>query len=113
MKDAPEEPISLGMVDQDTYLDSYYLALVRARLAKEWDEPRMGNVMTKSSVHFVIHRDGSVTAVEIREGSGSGVYDRSVLGAVKAVSSFPPLPESYAEEELGITVLFQTMGESR
>jgi hypothetical protein len=26
---------------------------------------------------------------------------------------FPPLPESYAEDELGITVLFQTMGESR
>jgi protein TonB len=113
VKDAPEEPVSLGMVDQKNFRHSYYLELIRARLAKEWNEPRTDARVTKVSVHFVIRKDGTVTAVEIREASGSGVYDRAALAAVRGVDRFPPLPESYAGDEIGITVVFQTMLEGR
>ena len=113
VKDAPEEPVSLGMVDQKNFRHSYYLELIRARLAKEWNEPRTDAKVTKASVHFVIRRDGTVASVEIREASGSGVYDRAALGAVRGVDRFPPLPESYAGDEIGITVVFQTMWEGR
>jgi len=106
--EAPEDPVSLGMVDQKDFRDSYYLLLVRRKLAESWSAPTGGAGLLKTSIHFVIRRDGTIIDPEVNGSSSDRVYDRAALGAVVNAGAMPPLPQSYDGDEIGITVVFQT-----
>lgn len=112
-KATPEEtvdqPVSLGTVDQKDFKHDYYLELLRGILARAWNPPNQGEGLMKTSLHFVILRDGTIVNPEITSASGWSLYDRSAMGAVLSVKRLPPLPEAYAGEQLGLTVNFQRM----
>jgi TonB family protein len=110
-EDLPDEPVSLGRVDQKDFKHNYYLQMVRARLAREWRRPDTGRGLIKTAVHFIIQRDGTVVQPFVEEPSGNSLYDRAALGAVISVEKLPPLPEAYSGDQLGITVVFQTQAE--
>jgi protein TonB len=104
-----EEPVSLGQVDQRDFTQDWYLQLIKARLARAWDPPSGGEGMMQASLHFIIRGDGSIGEPEVRSSSGWTLYDRSTLRAVMSVKKFPPLPESYSGDQLGLTVNFKRM----
>lgn len=110
--DVPEEPVSMGDVDQRDFKHDYYLQQLRRILARAWDPPVGGTGIVRTSVHFVIHRDGTVVTPEVTAPSGWRLYDRSALGAVLSVKKLPPLPEAYKGDQLGLTVNFQRMGDT-
>jgi protein TonB len=61
----------------------------------------------RSEVVFVIRRDGSVLAPQIRVRSGSMAFDLEALGAIEAAGragAFGPLPDGWADDAL--TVIF-------
>jgi protein TonB len=99
------------MVDQRDFRHDYYLDLVRGILARAWQSPRGNTQLVQSHVHFVILKDGTAIDPETRQGSGWAAYDRAALGAVLRAGKFPPLPEAYSGDRLGITVVFQRPGE--
>ena len=107
--ETPPEPVAVGMVDQKDFKHNYYLDRVRALIAQNWKAPASQAGLSEALVHFVIHRDGTFEAVEVRKSSGQGFYDRAAMRAVTSVSRFPPLPQSYSGSELGITVMFNTV----
>jgi TonB family protein len=109
VKEAPqaEDPVSLGVVDQPDFKQDSYLQLLRRLLARQWDPPGGGDGFTQASVHLVIKKDGTIVDPEVRNSSGWSLYDRSTLRAVLAVKKFPPLPEAYSGDELGLTVNFR------
>ncbi len=110
--DTPEEPVSLGMVDQKDFREDFYLELVRGILARAWDRPRVGKGVVRTTVHFVIRRDGTVVQPYVMEPSGIALYDRAAMAAVDRVKDrLPPLPESYSGDQIGLSVVFQSMGE--
>jgi outer membrane biosynthesis protein TonB len=108
---APEDPVSLGMVDQRDFKHDYYLELLRGILARAWDPPRGGTGVIQTSLHFIIQRDGSILDPKVTVTSGWNLYDRSAMGAVLGVKKLPPLPEAYSGDQLGLTVNFQRMGD--
>ena len=58
---------------------------------------------------FIIHRDGSVTGINIVKRSGVFAFDLEAHGAVEAAAStkaFGPLPEGYSEPSLPVTFSF-------
>jgi protein TonB len=106
-----DRPVSLGQVDQEGFRHDYYLELLRTILARSWDPPLGGEGILTASVHFVIQRDGTITAPEIVGSSGWSLYDRSALGAVLTARKLPPLPEGYDGDHIGLTVNFQRVGD--
>jgi TonB family protein len=101
-----ENPVSVG-VDQPDFKQDSYLNTLRRILARAWEPPGGGDGITQASVHLVIKKDGTVVDPEVRSSSGWSLYDRSTLRAVLTVKKFPPLPESYSGNELGLTVNFR------
>jgi len=61
-----------------------------------------------SVVTFVIHRDGRIDGIELRNSSGSSVLDRAARAAVMDVAAkrVAPLPAEYGEERLVIHLRF-------
>jgi protein TonB len=111
LPNVPEEPVSLGDVDQHDFKHDYYLEIVRARLAQAWEPPRGGTGVVVVTVHFRIQRDGVIVDPEIVNPSGWSLYDRAGLGALHRVRTLPPLPEAYSGDHLGLTVNFRKMGD--
>jgi protein TonB len=109
--DAPEGPVSLGAVDQTDFKHDYYLQIVMSRLAQAWVRPPGGQGVTRATIHFIIRRDGSIVQPFLQEPSGWALYDRSVDRAVHEVRQLPPLPEAYAGDQLGVTAVFQRIGD--
>ncbi len=109
--EAPEGPVSLGAVDQPDFKHDYYLQIVMNRLAQAWVRPPGGQGVTRATIHFIIRRDGSIVQPFLQEPSGWALYDRSVDRAVHEVRQLPPLPEAYAGDQLGVTAVFQRIGD--
>lgn len=107
----PDGPVSLGMVDQPNFRHDYYLQIVMSRLAQAWVRPPGGQGVTRATIHFIIRRDGSIVQPFLQEPSGWALYDRSVDRAVQEVRQLPPLPEAYAGDQLGVTAVFQRIGD--
>ena len=91
--------------DNPNFRHSYFVDRLTAMLAAEWQRPAIGGELAVL-VHFTIRRDGAVTGVEIVESSGYSSYDLAALRAVQQAAPFPPLPQSYAQSDLGVTVEF-------
>jgi TonB family protein len=58
------------------------------------------------TVHFVIHRDGRITDIEILSPSGIPAYDNAATLALEASSPLPPLPDDFPRESDGVTGRF-------
>ncbi len=109
--DTPEEPVSLGMVDQRDFRDDSYLARVRQMLAAHW-EKQEGSEELRTTVHFIIEKDGTIVQPFILEPSGSSLYDRQAMGVVLDTKRLPPIPEAYSGDHLGLSVTFRKTGVS-
>lgn len=58
------------------------------------------------TVHFVIHRDGRISDIEVLSSSGIPAYDSAAVLALEASSPLPPLPETFPGESDGVTGRF-------
>ena len=110
---APAGPAGLtGEVAVDTgdFEFTYYLLLVRNRVAENWSPPA-GLVLRGQPVHAVVHfrisRDGEVADVALETASGAEFFDRSALRAVTISDPLPPLPLGYTGADLGIHFGFE------
>ncbi len=74
----------------------YYFTILRAINEKWWVASEShASAYRRAMISVVIGRDGNVVKAEIRQGSGSYSYDKSLLKALEAASPFPPLPKQY------------------
>ena len=87
-----------------------YLGRVRQRISSFWSAPPVdaSGQAYVVIVQFRLHRDGSVTKVEIERSSGNEYYDlagkRAVLSAVPLPGFPPELTESYFDAHFTFTV---------
>ena len=91
--------------DNPNFKHSYYIDRLTAMLAGQWQRPALGGEII-ALVKFTIHKDGAVSDVHVVESSGYSSYDLAALRAVQQAAPFPPLPQSYARDSLGVTVEF-------
>ena len=80
---------------------AYYTNMVVKRIGQHWS---WGNKFgrLKSLIYFRIGRDGTVKDVAVKRTSGEDVFDQQAMRSVELSSPFPPLPEGYKEESLGV-----------
>jgi len=100
------------VVDSRDFEFTYYLMLVRNRIAQNWSPPAglAGGATVEAVAYFQIGRDGSVRGLRLEQPSGFDYFDRSVTRAVVLSDPLPPLPLGYTQPQLGVHFGFQWGG---
>ena len=106
---APGLAAAVGTDDAD-FAFSYYLTLVRNRVAENWTPPNglpAGGAAVRAVVFFRIGRDGSVSAIRLESASGAEFFDRSALRAIVLSNPMPALPDGWSSPTLGVHFGFE------
>jgi protein TonB len=85
-----------------------YLNNIVRQLALGWS-PRRTAAALVAELRFAIHRDGSVSAIEVVRRSGDRLYDLDAVGAVEAVGAtrgFGRLPAGWTDDVLVVSFTF-------
>jgi protein TonB len=98
---------TVGNVMMDPQLQAYLNTLMRL-LHQNFNPPSGTEIAkgTKSSVQFRISRSGEISEVVLRSSSGNSIWDRLAVRAVQ-ITKPPPLPPSYAAENLPLIFDFR------
>ncbi len=83
-----------------------YIDRMRVLVGGHWYRPQVP-AGTTATVRFVIDRDGTIRDATIETSSGSGLFDRSALTAIRDTQTLPPLPFGYAGTYLGVHLTFK------
>ena len=96
-------------VDAQDFAFTYYLMLVRNRIAQNWSPPAglTSASPVEAVVAFRIERDGAVAALRLESASAMEFFDRSALRAVMLSDPLPPLPLGFGGASLGVHFGFQ------
>ena len=89
---------------------TYYLQNIQDRISARWFQSLVDPGVSgsyRTTVHFRIFRNGSISDVDIKESSGLTSLDLSAKRAVVTAAPFPPLPPDYDEPYLGIILIFE------
>jgi protein TonB len=81
----------------------YAQAMVNA-IEDQWKNRRPGPTGV-ATISFTIHRDGSISNIEIAQSSGNAMLDIISRAAVRGIK-LPPLPREYTNETLTILLKF-------
>lgn len=101
---ASTQQATLGVEDPNfTY--GYYLDRIVGVISANWTRPSVGPEIKQSVLYFRIQRDGTIVELRLAETSGSEIFDEAAMRAVQASSPLPPLPKSYAKDQLGIHLI--------
>jgi TonB family protein len=89
---------------------TYYLQILTDKISAAWFtslvDPGVRGTHTVT-IFFKIQRDGRVTDLKVEEASEVRSLDLSALRAITTAAPFPPLPEEYDEDYLGIHLIFE------
>jgi TonB family protein len=109
--EAPPSPSEGVEVFSDTMGFDFgpYLVKVKQRVRANWMQLLPPSVYSPTwkqgtvSLEFAIHKDGEVSGMRIiRTGSGDVALDRAAWGSITASIPFPPLPEEFPGQILGL-----------
>lgn len=92
-------------LDTHDFAFTYYLVLVRNRIAANWAPPAgvaTGGRRVRTVVYFRVARGGELSGVRMEEASGLEFFDRSAIRAVMLSDPLPPLPLGFGGGDLGI-----------
>jgi outer membrane biosynthesis protein TonB len=95
---------------QDQTLLQFWINRVLANIASKWDPPSRppGSQEILAIVHFRVGRNGGIIVdPETRPSSGNRRYDDAAVRSILAGQPFPPLPQGYRGNTLGINLGFR------
>jgi protein TonB len=81
----------------------WYVDNINRKMSADWNKPEVDPRTPRGSrayVQFAIHRDGSVSNVQMNQNSGSQTLDRSCMRAAQRVDTFGALPAQYNQSTL-------------
>jgi protein TonB len=85
-----------------------YLQNVVSQVLRRWQRPEQSTPL-EAEVSFFVHRDGSVTGLQLIKHSGNYSFDLEALGAVEEAGrrkAFGDLPEGWASDVLFVRFYF-------
>jgi protein TonB len=91
-------------LDNPDFTYGYYVEQMLALIRAQWVRPPLGGGI-EAVLHFEIGRDGRIAEVRIERSSGYSSFDLAALRAVQSASPLPPLPQSYRQGSLGVTLI--------
>jgi outer membrane biosynthesis protein TonB len=99
-------------IDAKDFEFTYYLMLVRNRIAQNWAPPAGigAGQRVQAVAYFQIGRNGEVRGLKLESASGIEFFDRSVTRAVMLSDPLPPLPLGFSAPMLGVHFGFEWGG---
>ncbi len=103
------QPIALPSLSLETakFPFSYYVNIIRKKIVENWMWSQNYPGELKTVVYFKILRSGDIEDLKIKESSSNKLYDNLCLRAVELAKPFPPLPEGFKEDYLGVFFEFK------
>jgi periplasmic protein TonB len=102
-----------GAVGQTTVGDNnfaslypWYVDQINRTMQQNWNKGQVDSRTPKGAriyMVFTIHRDGSLSDLQLDQSSGSPTLDRSCLLAAQRVNSFGNLPAAYNQSTLKVS----------
>lgn len=80
------------------FMFAWYVEGINRKMAANWNRYEVDLQTPKGAkayIQFAIHRDGSVSNVQMEQSSGSSTLDNSCLRAAERVDTFGQLPSGY------------------
>jgi TonB family protein len=102
----PGQPANPLTLDQARFHFGYYTNIVIKSVNRNWQYSSEFESL-RSVIYFQIQRNGDLDKVEIEQSSGDPLFDQLALRAVKLSAPFPPLPEGYGDNYLGVHFEFK------
>jgi len=105
----PGDQPAMGSVSIDggNFPFASYISRMRQKIATTWEvPPGTEGVVRNAVVYFRVHRDGSVSDVNVEKSSGLQIFDRSCQRGVIEAAPMPPLPREYNEEFVAVHFTF-------
>jgi len=88
-------------VDTARFPYAYYTNQIVRKINRYWQwSNEFGKLRTV--IFFKISRDGSISGEAVKDSSGDSLFDDQALRAVTMASPFPPLPDGYPDNDLGV-----------
>jgi TonB family protein len=98
----------MGITTEGGRYPSYYLEAIISKIGENWFNPYAGkNIILKTTVFFLVRKDGEILQPKIEKSSGREDYDQYCLRAVLLTKRLPPIPEDMRVEELKIHLEFE------
>ena len=97
-------PFAGATVDNESFDYPYWFTQAFNKISSNFKRTVTldGNVVCV--VYFEVIRSGRVVKVEIKQSSGIPGVDRDCLAAIERSKPFPPLPDEFRDEIIGITI---------
>lgn len=99
--------ISSAQVDALGFGSPYYLSLVFGKIREVWENPVQTSSTLMTTIYFRILRDGSIMEAKVEKSSGIDLFDQSAMRAIISSAPYPPLPNEFTGEYLGIHLEFE------
>lgn len=99
--------ISSAQVDAYNFGSPYYLSLVFGKIRDTWENPVQSSSILVTTIYFRILKDGNIVETKVEKTSGIDLFDQSALRAIISSAPFPPLPNEFTGEYLGIHLEFE------
>ena len=99
--------ISSAQVDAYNFGSPYYLSLVFGKIRDTWENPLQSSSTLMTTIYFRILRDGNIVETKVEKTSGIDLFDQSAMRAIISSAPFPPLPNEFTGEYLGIHLEFE------
>jgi len=97
----PAQPATGVSLEAAKFAYTYYLNLIRQRIGKNWFWPSETG-KRKTIIYFRIFKDGGISEIKIKQSSEEEFFDIAARRAVEFSVPFPPLPEGFPDEYLGV-----------
>lgn len=95
------------MLENIKFPFSYYIKQVQNKISENWSWAQNYAGNFKTVVYFRIIRSGQISEIKIKTSSGNKLYDNICLRAVEVSAPFPPLPQGYEDDWLGVFFEFR------
>jgi len=99
-----------AQITEEDFAFRYWLNAVQQNIATKWDPPArpQGSREILVVVHFRVDKNGRIIeGPDVRSSSTNRNYDMAAIRAVSAGQPFPPLPQAFRGNSLGINFGFR------
>ena len=107
MSRQPKIPTSVKL-DNPTFDSPFYINLILTKVTNNWLDPLpTTKAHLVATVYFRIVRSGKLKDLKIENSSGSPIFDQGAIKAISLSEPFPPLPDEYKSDFLGVHFEFE------
>jgi len=94
-------------VDNKAFDYPYWFDVAFSKVHSNFRNPVSSDAPIVAVVYFEVIQSGRVVIVKVEESSGIQRFDDACVRSIERSSPFPPLPRSFSDEIIGITMPFK------